>query len=35
MQGELRHGTPVLTQSLEGAARFPAGAGRHGAFSEP
>ncbi|MFD9223693.1 crotonase/enoyl-CoA hydratase family protein [Streptomyces sp. NPDC060064] len=35
MRGELRHGTSVLTQSLEGAARFSAGAGRHGSFSEP
>ncbi|MFI1398721.1 crotonase/enoyl-CoA hydratase family protein [Streptomyces sp. NPDC020681] len=34
MQGELRHGTSVLAQSLEGAARFSAGAGRHGSFSE-
>jgi enoyl-CoA hydratase len=33
MRGELRHGMGVLTESLEGAARFAAGAGRHGAFS--
>ncbi|CAL9618915.1 crotonase/enoyl-CoA hydratase family protein [Streptomyces sp. enrichment culture] len=29
---ELAHGTGVLAQSLEGAARFAAGAGRHGSF---
>ncbi|MFD9499963.1 crotonase/enoyl-CoA hydratase family protein [Streptomyces sp. NPDC060035] len=35
MQGELRHGTRVLGDSMEGAARFSAGAGRHGSFREP
>ncbi|MBG0850875.1 crotonase/enoyl-CoA hydratase family protein [Streptomyces spinoverrucosus] len=34
MRGELRHGTGVLAQSLEGAARFTAGAGRHGSFTD-
>ncbi|MGP4089194.1 crotonase/enoyl-CoA hydratase family protein [Streptomyces sp. KR55] len=34
MRGELRHGMGVLTQSLEGAARFASGAGRHGAFTD-
>ena len=34
MQGELRHGTQVLTESLEGAARFAAGAGRGGSFTD-
>ncbi|MER7176728.1 crotonase/enoyl-CoA hydratase family protein [Streptomyces mesophilus] len=29
---ELRHGSTALLESLEGAARFTAGAGRHGAF---
>ncbi|MEU5793421.1 crotonase/enoyl-CoA hydratase family protein [Streptomyces sp. NPDC047813] len=29
---ELRHGAGVLAQSAEGAARFAAGAGRHGSF---
>ncbi|MFD7281144.1 crotonase/enoyl-CoA hydratase family protein [Streptomyces sp. NPDC059862] len=33
MRGELRHGMGVLAQSLEGAARFASGAGRHGAFT--
>jgi enoyl-CoA hydratase len=32
MHGELRHGMSVLTESLEGAARFASGAGRHGSF---
>lgn len=32
MRGELRHGMGVLTESLEGAARFASGAGRHGSF---
>ncbi|MFR0355797.1 crotonase/enoyl-CoA hydratase family protein [Streptomyces sediminimaris] len=34
MRGELRHGTGVLAQSLQGAARFASGAGRHGSFEE-
>ncbi|MER5896101.1 crotonase/enoyl-CoA hydratase family protein [Streptomyces sp. NPDC001876] len=34
MQVELRQGTRVLGDSMEGAARFSAGAGRHGSFSE-
>ncbi|MGW0880285.1 crotonase/enoyl-CoA hydratase family protein [Streptomyces sp. NPDC002671] len=34
MRGELRHGMGVLAQSAEGAARFAAGAGRHGSFSQ-
>ncbi|NUP18250.1 MAG: crotonase/enoyl-CoA hydratase family protein [Streptomyces sp.] len=34
MRGELRHGMGVLTQSLEGAARFASGAGRHGSFTD-
>ncbi|MFF4249767.1 crotonase/enoyl-CoA hydratase family protein [Streptomyces sp. NPDC001663] len=34
MQGELRHGTQVLAESLEGAARFAAGAGRGGSFTD-
>ncbi|MGY1526173.1 crotonase/enoyl-CoA hydratase family protein [Streptomyces sp. MN3] len=29
---ELRHGSAVLAESLEGAARFASGAGRHGVF---
>jgi enoyl-CoA hydratase len=34
---ELRHGLAVIRsgETLEGAARFAAGAGRHGSFSEP
>ncbi|MFH0520691.1 crotonase/enoyl-CoA hydratase family protein [Streptomyces sp. M41] len=32
MRGELRHGMGVLAESLQGAARFAAGAGRHGSF---
>lgn len=32
MRGELRHGMDVLTESLEGAARFASGDGRHGSF---
>ncbi|KOX07537.1 crotonase/enoyl-CoA hydratase family protein [Streptomyces sp. NRRL B-3648] len=35
MLGELRHGAGVLAESAEGAARFAAGAGRHGAFDAP
>ncbi|GHK03970.1 enoyl-CoA hydratase [Streptomyces sp. Y2F8-2] len=31
---ELRHGMDVLAQGLQGAARFAAGAGRHGSFSD-
>ncbi|OIJ63280.1 crotonase/enoyl-CoA hydratase family protein [Streptomyces mangrovisoli] len=31
--GEVRHGAGVLAQSLEGAARFASGAGRHGSFT--
>ncbi|MCI3278080.1 crotonase/enoyl-CoA hydratase family protein [Streptomyces cylindrosporus] len=31
---ELRYGTGVLAQSLEGAARFASGAGRHGSFTD-
>ncbi|MFG3120763.1 crotonase/enoyl-CoA hydratase family protein [Streptomyces sp. NPDC048201] len=34
MRGELRHGTAVLAEAMEGAARFAGGAGRHGAFGE-
>ncbi|MET8246535.1 crotonase/enoyl-CoA hydratase family protein [Streptomyces sp. NPDC005202] len=34
MLGELRHGMGVLAESFEGAARFAAGAGRHGSFSD-
>ncbi|MEU9986428.1 crotonase/enoyl-CoA hydratase family protein [Streptomyces sp. NPDC048045] len=34
MRGELRHGMEVLTEGLEGAARFAGGAGRHGSFTE-
>lgn len=34
MRGELRHGMGVLAASLEGAARFTAGAGRHGSFTD-
>ncbi|MEW2622416.1 crotonase/enoyl-CoA hydratase family protein [Streptomyces sp. NPDC048106] len=33
LRGELRYGTGVLAESAEGAARFAAGAGRHGSFS--
>ncbi|MFE5136457.1 crotonase/enoyl-CoA hydratase family protein [Streptomyces fagopyri] len=33
MRGELRHGMGVLADSMEGAARFASGAGRHGSFS--
>ncbi|MEV0170531.1 crotonase/enoyl-CoA hydratase family protein [Streptomyces sp. NPDC050803] len=35
MRSELRHGMGVLAESLEGAGRFAAGAGRHGAFTRP
>ncbi|MFF2851013.1 crotonase/enoyl-CoA hydratase family protein [Streptomyces sp. NPDC058001] len=34
MAGELRYGMGVLGQSLEGAARFTSGAGRHGDFGD-
>ncbi|MFI9611619.1 crotonase/enoyl-CoA hydratase family protein [Streptomyces sp. NPDC052023] len=34
LRGELRHGTGVLAESLQGAARFAAGAGRHGSFTD-
>ncbi|MFI9168992.1 crotonase/enoyl-CoA hydratase family protein [Streptomyces lincolnensis] len=34
MRGELRYGMDVLTESLEGAARFASGAGRHGSFTD-
>ncbi|MFD7711940.1 crotonase/enoyl-CoA hydratase family protein [Streptomyces sp. NPDC059785] len=32
LRNEFRHGTAVLAEGLEGAARFAAGAGRHGSF---
>lgn len=35
MAGELRHGLRSLEEAAEGAARFAAGAGRHGAFAPP
>ena len=34
LAAELRHGAAVLAESLEGAARFASGAGRHGSFDE-
>lgn len=34
MRAELRYGTGVLTESLEGASRFASGAGRHGSFGD-
>jgi enoyl-CoA hydratase len=34
LRSELGHGMGVLAESLEGAARFAGGAGRHGAFTE-
>ncbi|MFF9127229.1 crotonase/enoyl-CoA hydratase family protein [Streptomyces sp. NPDC014889] len=34
LRGELRHGMGVLAEGLRGAARFAAGAGRHGSFAE-
>ncbi|AGS73063.1 crotonase/enoyl-CoA hydratase family protein [Streptomyces collinus] len=34
MRGELRHGMAVLTTGFEGAARFAAGAGRHGSHPD-
>ncbi|MEU7423132.1 crotonase/enoyl-CoA hydratase family protein [Streptomyces sp. NPDC040750] len=35
MRAELAHGLAVLAESREGAARFAAGAGRHGSFTQP
>ncbi|MGW6787903.1 crotonase/enoyl-CoA hydratase family protein [Streptomyces chartreusis] len=34
MRGELAHGMDVLAESMEGAARFASGAGRHGSFTD-
>ncbi|MEU2618235.1 crotonase/enoyl-CoA hydratase family protein [Streptomyces sp. NPDC007157] len=34
MLGEIRHGMAVLAEGLDGAARFAAGAGRHGSFTD-
>jgi enoyl-CoA hydratase len=34
LRGELRHGMGVLDESVEGAARFTAGAGRGGSFTD-
>ncbi|MFH9978933.1 crotonase/enoyl-CoA hydratase family protein [Streptomyces sp. NPDC017179] len=34
LRGELRHGMGVLAEGLQGAARFAAGAGRHGSFAD-
>ncbi|GAB2852749.1 crotonase/enoyl-CoA hydratase family protein [Streptomyces deserti] len=34
LRGELRHGTGAPAESLEGAARFASGAGRHGSFTD-
>ncbi|MFF0300076.1 crotonase/enoyl-CoA hydratase family protein [Streptomyces sp. NPDC004562] len=34
MRGELRCGMGVLAEGMEGAARFAAGAGRHGSFTD-
>ncbi|MGW2959159.1 crotonase/enoyl-CoA hydratase family protein [Streptomyces sp. NPDC001220] len=34
MLGEIRHGMAVLAEGLAGAARFTAGAGRHGSFTD-
>ncbi|MEU8591021.1 crotonase/enoyl-CoA hydratase family protein [Streptomyces sp. NPDC048664] len=34
LRGELRYGTDVLAKGLQGAARFAAGAGRHGSFTD-
>ncbi|GED83377.1 crotonase/enoyl-CoA hydratase family protein [Streptomyces sp. 6-11-2] len=34
LRGELRHGRDVLAEGLQGAARFAAGAGRHGSFAD-
>lgn len=35
MAGEFRHGLRSLAEAARGAARFAAGEGRHGAFTEP
>ncbi|MEU3854721.1 crotonase/enoyl-CoA hydratase family protein [Streptomyces sp. NPDC029554] len=34
LEAEFRHGAGVLAEGLEGAARFAAGAGRHGAYPD-
>ncbi|MEU6528982.1 crotonase/enoyl-CoA hydratase family protein [Streptomyces sp. NPDC046928] len=34
MRSELRYGMEVLAEGMEGAARFAAGAGRHGSFTD-
>ncbi|MFF7970292.1 crotonase/enoyl-CoA hydratase family protein [Streptomyces sp. NPDC007905] len=34
MRGELRYGSAVLAEGLEGAARFAGGAGRHGSYTD-
>ncbi len=34
LRGELRGGAAVVAESLEGAARFASGAGRHGSFTD-
>ncbi|MEV5085126.1 enoyl-CoA hydratase-related protein, partial [Streptomyces sp. NPDC056159] len=34
LRGELRRGWGVLAEGLQGAARFAAGAGRHGSFAD-
>ncbi|MFJ6561223.1 crotonase/enoyl-CoA hydratase family protein [Streptomyces sp. NPDC091412] len=34
LRGEFRHGRGVLAEGLQGAARFAAGAGRHGSFAD-
>ncbi|MEI5099932.1 crotonase/enoyl-CoA hydratase family protein [Streptomyces sp. PmtG] len=34
LEGEMRHGLHALGEAVEGAARFAAGAGRHGAFGD-
>jgi enoyl-CoA hydratase len=34
LSAEFRHGAGVLAESLEGAARFASGAGRHGSFTD-
>ncbi|MFI8215080.1 crotonase/enoyl-CoA hydratase family protein [Streptomyces sp. NPDC085932] len=34
LEAEFRHGADVLAEGLEGAARFAAGAGRHGAYPD-
>jgi enoyl-CoA hydratase len=35
MRNELRHGLVSLPDASDGAARFAAGAGRHGTFQDP